>query len=102
MRYLIFSASCPTAPFREGFECCEGFLALLRQQTFMIMCESFDDGALEVIDARVFAPRRSLASAPRRHVRVAADKAYAELIGGEISAGHAFDKHVIERGEFPA
>lgn len=36
-----------------------------------------------------------------RQARVAADKAYAELIGGEISAGHAFDKHVIERGEFP-
>jgi hypothetical protein len=36
-----------------------------------------------------------------RQARVAADKAYAELIGDEISAGHAFDKHVIERGEFP-
>ena len=37
-----------------------------------------------------------------RQARVAADKAYAELIGDQISAGHAFDKHVIERGEFPA
>jgi hypothetical protein len=37
----------------------------------------------------------------RQQARVAADKAYAELIGDEISAGHAFDKHVIERGEFP-
>jgi hypothetical protein len=37
----------------------------------------------------------------RRQARVAADKAYAELIGDEISAGHAYDKHVIERGEFP-
>ena len=36
-----------------------------------------------------------------RQARVAADKAYAELIGDKISAGHAFDKHVIERGEFP-
>ena len=36
-----------------------------------------------------------------RQARVAADKAYAEEIGDEISAGHAFDKHVIERGEFP-
>jgi len=37
----------------------------------------------------------------RLQARVAADKAYAEQIGDEISAGHAFDKHVIERGEFP-
>ena len=29
------------------------------------------------------------------------DKAYADHIGAEISAGHAFDKHVIEQGEFP-
>lgn len=36
-----------------------------------------------------------------QQARIAADKAYAELIGDEISAGHAFDKHVIERGEFP-
>jgi hypothetical protein len=33
--------------------------------------------------------------------RLAADKAYAKLIGDEISGGHAFDKHVIEQGEFP-
>lgn len=33
--------------------------------------------------------------------RQAADKAYAERIGAEISGGHAFDKHVTERGEFP-
>lgn len=33
--------------------------------------------------------------------RQVADKAYAERIGAEISAGHAFDKHVVERGEFP-
>lgn len=36
-----------------------------------------------------------------REARLAADKAYAELIGDEISKGHAFDKHVIEQGEFP-
>jgi hypothetical protein len=36
-----------------------------------------------------------------RHARLAADRAYAKLIGDEISSGHAFDKHVIERGEFP-
>lgn len=33
--------------------------------------------------------------------RLVTDKAFAELIGDEISKGHAFDKHVIERGEFP-
>ena len=33
--------------------------------------------------------------------RRAVDKAYAEQIGDEISKGHAFGKHVIERGEFP-
>jgi hypothetical protein len=33
--------------------------------------------------------------------RVAADRAYAKRIGEEISSGHAFDKHVVERGEFP-
>ena len=26
---------------------------------------------------------------------------FARLIGDEISGGHAFDKHVIKRGEFP-
>lgn len=36
-----------------------------------------------------------------RHARLAVDKAYAKLIGDEISGGHAFDKHVIEQGEFP-
>ena len=36
-----------------------------------------------------------------RHARLAADRAYAKLIADEISNGHAFDKHVIERGEFP-
>jgi hypothetical protein len=36
-----------------------------------------------------------------RQAQLAADKAYAKLIGEEISSGHAFDKHVIERGEFP-
>lgn len=36
-----------------------------------------------------------------QRARVATDKAYAELIGDKISAGHAFDKHVIDRGEFP-
>ena len=36
-----------------------------------------------------------------QQARVAADKAYAEQIGDKISAGHAFNKHVIERGEFP-
>lgn len=36
-----------------------------------------------------------------QRARAATDKAYAELIGEKISAGHAFDKHVIERGEFP-
>ena len=35
------------------------------------------------------------------HARVAADKAYAKRIAEEISGGHAFDKHVVERGEFP-
>jgi hypothetical protein len=35
------------------------------------------------------------------HARLVADKAYAKLIGDEISGGHAFDKHVIEQGEFP-
>jgi hypothetical protein len=33
--------------------------------------------------------------------RLAADRANAESIGNEISQGHAFDKHVVERGEFP-
>lgn len=37
----------------------------------------------------------------QRHARLAVDKAYARLIGDEISGGHAFDKHVIEQGEFP-
>jgi hypothetical protein len=36
-----------------------------------------------------------------QRARLAADKAYAKLIGDEISGGHAFDKHVIEQGEFP-
>ncbi|MGD0706199.1 MAG: hypothetical protein ABSA02_40755 [Trebonia sp.] len=36
-----------------------------------------------------------------QHARLAADKAYAKRIGDEISSGHAFDKHVVERGEFP-
>jgi hypothetical protein len=36
-----------------------------------------------------------------RSALLAADKAYARLIGDEISGGHAFDKHVIKRGEFP-
>ena len=36
-----------------------------------------------------------------RHARLAVDNAYARLIGDEISGGHAFDKHVIEQGEFP-
>lgn len=36
-----------------------------------------------------------------RNARLAVDKAYARLIGDEISGGHAFDKHVIEQGEFP-
>lgn len=36
-----------------------------------------------------------------RHARVAADRAYAKRIADEISGGHAFDKHVVERGEFP-
>ena len=35
------------------------------------------------------------------HARLAADRAYAKRIGEEISNGHAFDKHVVERGEFP-
>jgi hypothetical protein len=35
------------------------------------------------------------------HARVAADKAYADRIADQISAGHAFDKHVVERSEFP-
>lgn len=36
-----------------------------------------------------------------RQSRLATDRAYAELIGEEIAKGHAFDKHVIDRGEFP-
>jgi hypothetical protein len=36
-----------------------------------------------------------------RHARLAADRAYAKRIGDEISGGHAFDKHVVEQGEFP-
>ena len=36
-----------------------------------------------------------------QQARQVTDKAYAELIGAEISAGHAFDKHVVKRGEFP-
>jgi hypothetical protein len=36
-----------------------------------------------------------------QHARLAADKTYAKLIGDEISEGHAFDKHVVERREFP-
>jgi len=36
-----------------------------------------------------------------RRARLVIDKAYAKAIGDEISGGHAFDKHVIERGEFP-
>lgn len=36
-----------------------------------------------------------------QQARLAVDKAYAKLIGDEISGGHAFDKHVIELGEFP-
>jgi hypothetical protein len=36
-----------------------------------------------------------------QQARVAADRAYAKRIGEEISNGHAFDKHVVERGEFP-
>jgi hypothetical protein len=33
--------------------------------------------------------------------RQVTDKAYAERIGAEISAGHAFDKHVVDQAEFP-
>lgn len=36
-----------------------------------------------------------------RDARLTVDKAYAKLIGDEISGGHAFDKRVIEQGEFP-
>jgi hypothetical protein len=36
-----------------------------------------------------------------QRARVAADRADAKLIGEQISSGHAFDKHVVERGEFP-
>jgi hypothetical protein len=36
-----------------------------------------------------------------QHARLAADKAYAKRIADEISGGHAYDKHVVERGEFP-
>ena len=36
-----------------------------------------------------------------RQARLAADKASAEQVGRQISGGHAFDKHVVERGEFP-
>jgi hypothetical protein len=36
-----------------------------------------------------------------RHALLSADKADAKLIGEQISEGHAFDKHVIERQEFP-
>jgi hypothetical protein len=37
-----------------------------------------------------------------RDARLAVDKAYARLVADEISGGHAFDKHVIEQGEFPS
>jgi hypothetical protein len=36
-----------------------------------------------------------------QEARVAADRAYAKRIGDEISAGHAYDKHVVKQGEFP-
>jgi len=36
-----------------------------------------------------------------RQARLAIDKAYAKAIAEQIAGGHAFDKHVIERGEFP-
>jgi hypothetical protein len=37
----------------------------------------------------------------RQQAQLAADRAYANLTGEQISGGHAFDKHVIEREEFP-
>lgn len=36
-----------------------------------------------------------------RHALLSADRADAKLIGEQIAGGHAFDKHVIERQEFP-
>lgn len=36
-----------------------------------------------------------------QQARLAVDKAYAKWMGEEISKGHAFDKHVVEQGEFP-
>jgi len=54
---------------------------------------------------QVRAEMRVLTAAERieahQRARIAADRADAKLIGEEISVGHAFDKHVIERREFP-
>jgi hypothetical protein len=46
-------------------------------------------------------PSTAERSDAHRDARLAADNAYAESIGDEISKGHAFDKHVIKLGEFP-
>ena len=53
------------------------------------------------VRAEMQLPSATERSEAHRHARVAADRAYARPIADEISGGHAFDKHVVERGEFP-
>lgn len=51
--------------------------------------------------AEIRAPTAAERLEAYQRARIAADRADAKLIGDEISRGHAFDKHVIERREFP-
>lgn len=56
---------------------------------------------LPLVRAEMAQPSAAERIDAHQHARMAVDKAYAKLIGEEISGGHAFDKHVIEQGEFP-
>lgn len=53
------------------------------------------------VDAEMLLPSGVERIEAHQHARLATDKAYAKLIGDEISEGHAFEKHVIEQDEFP-
>jgi hypothetical protein len=53
------------------------------------------------VRAEIRVPSAAECVEAHRQARLVIDKAYAKAIGDQISGGHAFDKHVIERGEFP-
>jgi hypothetical protein len=57
--------------------------------------------AVPQVRAKMRLPSAAERIEAHRDALLSADKAYAKLIGDEISRGHAFDKHVIEREEFP-